>query len=51
MHNYGLIKINHHPEKTHTTYSVTPSVTNSLAQKISRDFGFYGLAAKQNGFT
>jgi len=26
-------------------------LTNSLAQKLSRDFGFYGFAAEQNGFT
>ena len=27
------------------------ALTNSLAQKLSRDFGFYGFAAEQNGFT
>ena len=25
--------------------------TNSLALKLSRDFGFYGFAAEQNSFT
>ena len=36
------------------TITLAPNVrsyTNSLAQKLPRDFGFYGFVAEQNGMT
>ena len=35
----------------HVIDDIGTAFTNSLAQKLLRDFSFYGFAAEQNGFS